>query len=184
MDFTPGTDALIEATTLENQFYSLASLIQDLERNATINPEGNINIVTATYDSDTGIFSGSADIFAIATPLADGSHNITYPNPYTNYSSWTEGTGGQGMASNINHAIAQRGMWLAMYERMDLYNLTNADNKFTGWSWEYLDEPLTIPITHNCKLTFSFSLELELVSSSNGTQYRAKSYLTGILPNP
>ncbi|GEM_PF-2539280 len=182
MEFTPGTDALISATTLENQFYSIVITVQEVERNTNFNPQDDINIITASYDSDTGIFSGSADLFAIATPLPDGFHNLTYPNPYTAYTLWSEGTSGQGTALNINHAIAQRGMWLAKSERDAAYNLGNLDPKITGWSWSLLDDPLTIPVSHNCKLTFDFSLELETVSSGNGVSYRAKTYLTGTLP--
>ncbi len=182
MDFVPGTDALITATTLENQFFSIALTIQEIERNVSFNPTDDINIITATLDTDTGIFSGSVDLFAIATPLADGSHSITYPNPYTAYTLWSEGTGGQGTALNINHAIAQRGIWLARYERDETYNLGNADNKITGISWSLLDELTSVPVAHNAKLTFDFSLELEVVSSSNGTVHRAKSYLTGTFP--
>lgn len=184
MDFTPGEAATITATTLENQFFSIALTVQEIERNATINPEGAINIITATLDTDTGIFSGSADLLAIAEPLANGTHSMTYPNPYTAYTAWTEGTGGQGTAANINHAIAQRGIWLAAYERMDLYNLANADNKITAISWTFLDEPATLPVAHNARLTFDFAIELETVSSGNGVSYRAKTYLTGTLPNP
>lgn len=182
MDFTPGTNALILATTLENQFYSICMTVQEIERNISFNPTDDINILTASLDSDTGIFSGSADLFAIATPQTDGSHSLTYPNPYNLYTAWSEGTGGQGTALNINHAIAQRGIWLARYERDSVYNLADTDNKITAITWSLLDEPATVPVAHNAKLTFDFSIELEVVSSSNGTVHRAKPWLTGTFP--
>ncbi len=184
MDFSPGTDALIQATTLENQFYSLAITIQAIERNSSHNPNDDINIITATYDSDTAIFSGSIDTYANVTWLADGTHSITYPDPYTNYTSWSEGTGGQGNATNINHALAQRALWLIEFERSETYNLGNVDPKFTGATWTHVEEQQTLPIIHNAKLAIDFSIELELLNSSNGTQYQAKSYLTGVMPNP
>lgn len=182
MDFTPGTDARITATTLENQFFSIALTIQEIERNISFNPDDDINIITASLDTDTGIFSGSCDVYVIATSQSDGTHIITYPNPYTAYTLWTEGTGGQGLALNINHAIAQRGIWLARYERDSVFNVADVDNKITGISWSLLDEPTSVPVTHNAKLTFDFSLELEVVSSNNGTVHRAKPWLTGTFP--
>lgn len=47
MLFTPGTGATITAVTLENQFYTLMSMIQGVERDASKNDKG-VNILSYT----------------------------------------------------------------------------------------------------------------------------------------
>ena len=63
MDFNPGTGATIQATTLENQCYSIARSIQKFERSATHNPGNEINLISSTSDDDLQIFSGNCEIY-------------------------------------------------------------------------------------------------------------------------
>ncbi len=182
MDFTPGTGAFITATTLENQFYSIAITVQATERSRTHNPNQDINIITGTIDSDTSIFTGSCDIFVYFFTDDSGNHVFGYPNPFPTYTSWTEGEGGQGKANNLNHALAQRAMWLIQSERNETYNVAQISPKLTSVAWNFLDEQQDLPIIHNVKLNFDFEFELELTNSKNGTTHRAKPWLTGTFP--
>ncbi len=182
MDFTPGTDATIQATTLENQCYSIARSIQNFERSATYNPGDEVNMITSSSDDDTQIFSGNCEIYINYTLETAGKATYTIPNPYTNLPTWNEGTGGQGTATSWVEALVERFLALTFHERDSTYNISNSDPKITNITWTLLDEFLQLPVSHNCTLSFDFSFDYTITSSSNGTVTEAVAYLQGTYP--
>ncbi|MGB3511502.1 MAG: hypothetical protein WBA93_20145, partial [Microcoleaceae cyanobacterium] len=179
MDFTPGTGATIQATTLENQCYSIARSIQNFERNEGFNPGNEIDMITSSSDDDTQIFSGSCSIYTRHTLGDAGNSNFSIPNPYSSLPLWDEGTDGQGTANSWTAALVERFLALALFERNEIYNVSNVTPKITNIQWSMLDSFPTLPVLHNCILSFDFSFDYNVISSNNGTITEAKSYLSG-----
>ncbi|MDJ0553507.1 MAG: hypothetical protein QNJ68_03525 [Microcoleaceae cyanobacterium MO_207.B10] len=182
MDFTPGTEATIQATTLENQCYSIARSIQNFERSATYNPGNEINLITSSSDDDTQVFSGNCTLYCNHRLSSGATSIFEYLDPYTSLPIWSEGTGGDGVSDNWVEALAERFLMLANLERNSTYNLGNVESKITNILWSYLDEPIAIPVVYNATLSFEFSLDYTILNSSNGTTTEATSYLTGTYP--
>lgn len=69
----PGADnPTFKSTVPEAYLLEVLMYLQSLERNTTKNPQ-NINAVTGTYNSDTGIFSGIVVLPVSLSLAADGS---------------------------------------------------------------------------------------------------------------
>lgn len=179
MEFSPGSGATINATTLENQCYSIIKSIQSFERSATYNPGAEINMITSSSNDDTQVFSGNCRIFANINLAAGGLGSYSFPNPYINLPEWDRGTGGDGAASNWVEALSERFLALAFFERSSTHNISKTDPKVTSIGWELLDEFLQIPIPHNCIFSFNFTLDYEIVESDNGARTIAVEYLQG-----
>ena len=173
MIFEPGTGGSITANTLENQFYTLIRQVHDVQRDtANKNPNG-ADILDSSVNEDDLTCSGSINLY-IEIDQAAGTSSISYPDPYID-AGWIEGSEGDGSASNFNHALAERIMRLVLAERDPAQEITEL--KFSDPSIEILDEPLSTPCVHNARLKTSFTIELESVSSSTGSHYKAKEYL-------
>ncbi|MEM1167848.1 MAG: hypothetical protein AAGJ08_01830 [Cyanobacteria bacterium P01_H01_bin.35] len=182
MDFSPGTDATIQATTLENQCYSIIKSIQSFERSATYNPGNEVNMITSSSDDDTQVFSGNCEIYINHVLGIGGKSTYTIPTPYTNLPTWTEGTGGQGTATSWIEGLVERFLTLAFYERDDTYNITSVDPKITSVTWTLLDDFLSLPVVHNCILSCDFTFDFAVTDSSNGAATEAVAYLSGTYP--
>ncbi len=182
MDFTPGTDATIQATTLENQCYSILRSIQSFEQSATYNPGNEINMITSSSNDDTQIFSGNCNIYTSYDLQAGGQGIYTIPNPYTSLPVWSEGTGGQGTATSWVEGLVERFLALALHERDSTYNVSNVDPKITSITWTLLDSFPQLPVAHNCILSFEFAFDYTITDSSNGAVAKALSYLQGAYP--
>jgi hypothetical protein len=174
MQFNPGTNGSVSATTLENQFYTIAALIQFVEQDDTKNPN-EANAIESSLDLDEYSFSGTINIFAVHS-LDSGVSQLSYPDPYLN-SGWIEGTSGDGNAANLNQAIAERALILAAAERNPTNNPNAIDPKLTTIAWSYQDTIINTPVSHNCILTISFNLEIESTTMGDGAAFKAKEYL-------
>jgi hypothetical protein len=117
MIFTPGTNATITSTTLENQFFTLCSLIQNIERDSAKNDKA-VNLLTYTIDTDTDVAAGSASIYCtIIRNSLTGILDFTYPNPYTGVI-YSEGTGGDSKSSGIiTESLVERTYLIIAAER-------------------------------------------------------------------
>jgi hypothetical protein len=175
MIFAPGTGT-ITATTLENQFFTLCSLLQSIERDAVKNDKA-VNTLSYTIDTDTDIASGSISIFCTITRNSAGILEFTYPNPYTGIT-YTEGTGGDSKASGlITEALVERAYLIITAEREKKRNDPNFNNKLTNPSWSINDVPLNSPIAHNAIFKFSFNLQTQTTFTGNGESRYAVEYL-------
>ncbi|HAT75622.1 MAG TPA: hypothetical protein DCS19_01980 [Flavobacterium sp.] len=177
MIFAPGAGGTITSTTLENQFYTLCSLIQDIERDAAKNDKG-VNTLSYTIDTDTAIASGSVSIYCIITRSSTtGILEFTYPNPYTGVA-YTEGTGGDSKSSEvITESLAERAYLIITAEREKKRNDPNFNNKLTNPSWSINDVPLNSPIPHNALFKFNFNLQTQTTFTGNGESRYAVEYL-------
>lgn len=177
MQFNPGTGGTITASTLENQFFTLCSLIQNVERDAAKNDKG-VNLLTYTIDTDTDIASGSASIYCTITRNSTtGILEFSYPNPYTGIT-YSEGTGGDSKASGvITEALAERAFLMIAAEREKKRNDPNFSNKLTNPTWSINDVPLNSPIAHNALFKFSFNLQTQTTFTGNGESRNAVEYL-------
>ncbi|NES64184.1 MAG: hypothetical protein F6K24_02410 [Okeania sp. SIO2D1] len=181
MNFTPGAGATVQATSLENQCYSIARSIQSFERTAKHNPGEEINMITSSSDDDTQIFSGNCEVYAEHKVLGSFYSSIYYRDPYSSLI-WDEGEDGQGTANHWVEALVERFLALATFERNETYNVSGTEPKITNIEWRMLDNFLTLPINHNCILSFEFSLDYKIINSSNGTITEAVPYLSGVYP--
>lgn len=176
MQFAPGTGT-IQATTLENQFYTLCSLIQSIERDAAKNDKG-VNMLSYTIDTDTDIATGSASLFCTVTRnTTTGALEFAYPNPYTGVT-YTEGTGGDSKAGGtIIEALAERAYLIIAAEREKKRNDPTFSNKLTNPTWSILDVPLNSPVAHNAIFKFSFNLQTQTTFTGSGDTRNAVEYL-------
>ncbi len=108
--FTPGTGGSLLATTQEGQVWGAVLFLQKVESDSVKNPNG-ANLVTSFVDQDDSTASISGTIPCVASIGANGSTVYTYTDPYTS-SGFVKGTGGDGTASNILGAVAERVMML------------------------------------------------------------------------
>lgn len=169
--FNPGTGGSVSATTLENQLYTIIRQIHDIQRDGTKNPDNRADCVDSTINEDTGLLTGIIRPYILITHT-NGDSLIDYPDPFVG-AGWIEGTGGDGGATNYNHALTDRVLLIVSSER----SAGIATLKFTNPTISFLNAILTSPVTHNARLTINFSLELESIASSNGSSYRAKEYI-------
>lgn len=177
MEFNPGTGGTISAITLENQFFTLCSLIQGIERDAAKNDKG-VNLLTYTIDTDTDIASGSASIYCTITRNSTtGILEFVYPNPYTGIT-YAEGSGGDSKASGlITEALVERAYLIITAEREKKRNDPNFANKLTNPTWSINDVPLNSPIAHNAIFKFSFNMQTQTTFTGNGESRFAVEYL-------
>lgn len=182
MDFLPGIGATIQATTLENQCYSIVKSVQNFERSSTYNPGNEVNMVTSSSDDDTQVFSGNCEIYINKVLETGGRLTDTILNPYASLPTWAEGTEGQGTATSWIEGLVERFLVLSFYERDNEYNVGNVDPKITNIQWSMLDDFLTLPVIHNCILSFDFTFDFAVTDSSNGTSTEAVAYLSGAYP--
>ncbi|MGL4498571.1 MAG: hypothetical protein ACRC78_12530 [Planktothrix sp.] len=176
MIFAPGTGT-INATTLENQFFTLCSLIQNIERDAAKNDKG-VNLLTYSIDGDTAIMSGSASVYCtIIRNITTGILEYIYPNPYTGVT-YTEGTGGDSKSSGIiTESLVERAYLMIAAEREKKRNDPNFSNKLTNPTWSINDVPLNSPIPHNAIFKFNFNLQTQTTFTGNGESRFAVEYL-------
>ncbi|MFM6192648.1 MAG: hypothetical protein ACKPEN_13550 [Planktothrix sp.] len=177
MQFTPGSGATITATTLENQFYTLCSMIQGIERDAAKNDKG-VNLLSYTIDTDTDIASGSASVYCTITRNSTtGILEFSYPNPYTGIT-YSEGSGGDSKANgSILEAFVERAYLIIAAEREKKRNDPNFANKLSNPSWQINDVPLNSPVNHNALFKFSFSLQTQTTFTGSGENRNAVEYL-------
>lgn len=177
MDFTPGTGATIQANTLENQFFTLCSLIQSIELDGQKNEKG-VNIVSYTIDTDTNILTGSAAIHCMINRNADtGVLSFNYPSSFTGIT-YSEGTGGESKASGtITEALVERALLIINAERQKKRTESVFILKFTTPAWSYLDVPLNAPVAHNAMFKFGFNLPTVTTFTGNGESRSAVEYL-------
>jgi hypothetical protein len=60
--FTPGSDGTFKSTTPEAYALEVLMFLQNLEQTSGANPD-NRNLVTGSFNSDTGIYQGSFSLF-------------------------------------------------------------------------------------------------------------------------
>lgn len=70
--FSPGTGGTFKSLTCAGYFVEVVIYIQNLEKNSALNPNNN-NYVTATFNSDNTIFSGSINLPVKVSVDASGS---------------------------------------------------------------------------------------------------------------
>lgn len=182
MEFSPGTGATIQAISLENQCYSIIKSMQNFERSETYNPGNEINMLSSSSDDDTQIFSGNCEIYINKVLGLGGKLTDTIPNPYVSLPEWSEGSGGQGTATSWVEALLERFLALSFYERNDIFNQAKIDPKITAIQWSMLDDFLSLPVIHNCILSFDFSFDFSSISATNGSTTEALPYLVGVYP--
>lgn len=177
MLFTPGTGATITAVTLENQFYTLMSMIQGVERDASKNDKG-VNILSYTIDTDTDIATGSASIYCTITRNStSGILEFTYPNPYSGVA-YTEGSGGDSKANGgIIEALVERIFLIIAAEREKKRNDPSFTNKLINPTWSINDVPLNSPVAHNALFKFNFNLQTKTTFTGNGETRNVVEYL-------
>lgn len=176
MQFAPGTGT-IQATTLENQFYTLISLIQSIELDPAKNDK-TVNAVSGTVDTDTNLFTGTAQIYAqIIRNSSNGKVEISYPNPYIDVI-YTEGSGGDSKANGlITEALVERALLLMAAEREKKRTEAVFALRLTTPTWAFLDVPLNSPIAHNSIFRFNFNIQTITTFTGNGETRSAVEYL-------
>lgn len=177
MLFTPGTGATITATTLENQFFTLISLIQSIEFDPAKNDKA-VNTISGTTDTDTNLLNGSAQIYAqVLRDATTGELNISYPVPYTGVT-YTEGTGGDSKNTlGITSALVERALLLIAAERERKRIESIFTLRLTNPTWALLDVPLNSPVPHNAIFKFNFNIQTTTTFTGSGETRSAVEYL-------
>lgn len=176
--FTPGTGATVTATTLENQLFTLISLIQSIEFDPAKNDK-TVNAISGTTDTDTNLLNGSAQIYAqMLRDSSTGEINISYPNPYTGVI-YTEGTGGDSKNTSglITEALVERALLLIAAEREKKRVEAVFALRLTTPTWALLDVPLNSPVPHNAIFRFNFNILTTTTFTGSGETRSAVEYL-------
>ncbi|MEB3277839.1 MAG: hypothetical protein VKK42_02810 [Lyngbya sp.] len=163
--FNPGTGGSLQATTQEGQVWGAVLFLQKVEADSAKNVNG-ANLVTSTVDQDDNTASISGTIPCFASIGGAGGTNYAYTDPYLN-ANFVEGTGGDGTASNILAAVAERVMMLYLSQMNQAKN-PNAVILVESFTHTVATSSEAGFIGANA--TLSFSLSLPTTMNFNGVE--------------
>lgn len=170
MDWNPGTEGTVTATTLEKRTISILYLAQNYDNN---------NFISSNRDDDTRVINITIRLPANLTTNSNGFTEVRYFNsiPVPSGETFDSGmiSGGDSKASNLTEALVECFQRLAIFERKTDRNATG-NRYITTFNAEINDNPESTQ--GNATLNIQANLPTQTVVTSAGVSIEGVIYLS------